>query len=140
MGSYEEVDYAIDRIQVGMVKSTGTSFPNRQKLVAYHEAGHAVMGLLTPGYDMVTKVTILPRTNGPTERQIDEEVKLLVSEAYEHCKAVISANREMVDEMVEDLIEKETIDYLKLQELLKKYYPDGLGTEKIPLPAKAALM
>merc|ERR1711871_825401 len=64
MGSYEEVDYAIDRIQVGMVKSTGTSFPNRQKLVAYHEAGHAVMGLLTPGYDMVTKVTILPRTNG----------------------------------------------------------------------------
>merc|ERR1719163_1669995 len=40
------------------------SFPNRQKLVAYHEAGHAVMGLLTPGYDDVTKVTILPRTNG----------------------------------------------------------------------------
>merc|ERR1719269_283114 len=61
---YDEVDYAIDRIQVGMTKETGTSFPNRQKLVAYHEAGHAVMGLLEPDYDMVTKVTILPRTNG----------------------------------------------------------------------------
>merc|ERR1711966_52826 len=61
---YEEVDYAIDRLTVGMVKSTGTSFPNRQRLVAYHEAGHAVMGALTPDYDMVTKVTILPRTNG----------------------------------------------------------------------------
>merc|ERR1719183_2876584 len=62
--TYDEVDYAIDRIQVGMTKQTGTSFPNRQKLVAYHEAGHAVMGLLSPDYDMVTKVTILPRTNG----------------------------------------------------------------------------
>jgi cell division protease FtsH len=47
-----------------MVKTTGTSFPARQKLVAYHEAGHAVMGLLTPDYDLVTKVTIVPRTNG----------------------------------------------------------------------------
>jgi len=62
--SYEEVDYAIDRVTVGMSKTTGTSFPARQRLVAYHEAGHAVMGLLTPDYDMVTKVTIVPRTNG----------------------------------------------------------------------------
>merc|ERR1712087_946303 len=62
--TYDEVDYAVDRITVGMQKSTGTSFPARQRLVAYHEAGHAIMGLLTPGYDMVTKVTIIPRTNG----------------------------------------------------------------------------
>jgi cell division protease FtsH len=62
--TYEEVDYAIDRITVGMQKATGMSFPNRQRLVAYHEAGHAIMGLLTPDYDMVTKVTIIPRTSG----------------------------------------------------------------------------
>merc|ERR1719230_1221395 len=62
--TYEEVDYAIDRVTVGLQKTTGTSFPNRQRLVAYHEAGHAVMGLLTPDYDMVTKVTLIPRTNG----------------------------------------------------------------------------
>merc|ERR1740138_629752 len=62
--TYDEVDYAIDRVQVGMAKATGMSFPNRQKLVAYHEAGHAVIGLLSPDYDMVTKVTIIPRTNG----------------------------------------------------------------------------
>ena len=62
--SYEEIDYAIDRQQVGLQKTTGTSFPARQRLVAYHEAGHAVAGLLTPDYDMVTKVTIIPRTNG----------------------------------------------------------------------------
>jgi cell division protease FtsH len=61
---YEEIDYSIDRVTVGMQKKTGMSFPARQKLVAYHEAGHAVAGLLTPDYDMVTKVTIIPRTNG----------------------------------------------------------------------------
>merc|ERR1719321_310317 len=62
--TYDEVDYAIDRQTVGMQKTTGMSFPNRQRLVAYHEAGHAIMGLLTPDYDMVTKVTIVPRTSG----------------------------------------------------------------------------
>merc|ERR1719409_2705536 len=62
--TYSEVDYAIDRVTVGMQKTTGMQFPDRQELVAYHEAGHAVMGLLTPDYDMVTKVTIVPRTNG----------------------------------------------------------------------------
>jgi cell division protease FtsH len=62
--SYEEVDYAIDRQTVGMQKATGMSFPNRQRLVAYHEAGHAIMGLLQPDYDMVTKVTIIPRSGG----------------------------------------------------------------------------
>merc|ERR1719321_1785281 len=61
---YEDIDYAIDRQQVGMQKNTGMNFPNRQKLVAYHEAGHAVAGLMLPEYDMVTKVTIVPRTNG----------------------------------------------------------------------------
>merc|ERR1719484_184619 len=61
---YSDIDYAIDRQQVGMQKQSGMSFPNRQRLVAYHEAGHAVCGLLSPDYDTVTKVTIIPRTNG----------------------------------------------------------------------------
>ena len=61
---YEQIDFAIDRATVGLQKTSGTSFPARQKLVAVHEAGHAVTGLLTPDYDMVTKVTIIPRTNG----------------------------------------------------------------------------
>merc|ERR1719364_11558 len=62
--TYDEIDYAIDRQTVGTEKSTGMSFPKRQRLVAYHEAGHAIMGLLTPDYDMVTKVTIVPRSSG----------------------------------------------------------------------------
>merc|ERR1719399_1792273 len=221
--SYDEIDYAIDRQTVGMVKTTGTSFPNRQRLVAYHEAGHAIMGALTPDYDMVTKVTILPRTNGaggftlftPTEERlesglysmrylkgqlqvaiggrvaeeivfgkeevttgasgdlqqmqniarrmvaqwgyskdklgatswespdgnggfgpkaasaemesrIDEEVKMLVREAYDTCKATLLENRALLDELTEMLIEKETVDYQEMQELIKKKYPEGI--------------
>merc|ERR1711904_237949 len=62
--TYDEIDFAIDRQTVGMQKATGMSFPKRQRLVAYHEAGHAIMGLMTPDYDMVTKVTIVPRSGG----------------------------------------------------------------------------
>merc|ERR1719284_2085109 len=36
----------------------------RQKLVAYHESGHAIMAAMLTDYDSVTKVTIIPRSNG----------------------------------------------------------------------------
>jgi len=62
--TFDEIDFALDRLTVGMQKTTGTSNKDRQKLVAYHEAGHAVMAALTPDYDTVAKVTIIPRTNG----------------------------------------------------------------------------
>merc|ERR1711871_1745061 len=68
--TFDEIDFAIDRLQVGMQKPSTQGFQNkdaarkRQELVAWHEAGHAVMAALTPGYDGVAKVTIIPRTNG----------------------------------------------------------------------------
>merc|ERR1719426_167684 len=62
--TFEEIDEAIDRVTVGLTKRTGMSNEKRQKLVAYHEAGHALMGVMTPEYDPVAKITILPRSNG----------------------------------------------------------------------------
>jgi len=214
---YEDIDYAIDRQQVGMQKNTGMNFPNRQKLVAYHEAGHAVAGLMLPEYDMVTKVTIVPRTNGAggftlftpseermetgmytkkylknqlvvalggriaeeivygekevttgasndlqqvrsiarrmvaqwgfananmgnapvaweteqgngmnagivvaspsTEKEIDGQVELLVTEAYDRCYALLTKHRALVDEMTDRLIAEETIDYTDLEKM-----------------------
>ena len=35
-----------------------------KELVAYHEAGHAIVGALVPDYDQVQKITIIPRSNG----------------------------------------------------------------------------
>merc|ERR1719263_1561662 len=68
--TFDEIDFAIDRLQVGMQKPSTQGSQNkdaarkRQELVAWHEAGHAVMAAFTPGYDGVAKVTIIPRTNG----------------------------------------------------------------------------
>ena len=102
---YEEIDYAIDRQTVGMQKTTGTSFPNRQRLVAYHEAGHALMGLLTPDYDMVTKVTIMPRTNGaggftlftPTEERLESG---LYSKRYLEGQLAVALGGRVAEEIV----------------------------------------
>jgi len=213
-------DYAIDRITVGMQKTTGMSFPNRQRLVAYHESGHAIMGLLTPGYDMVTKVTIVPRTSGAggftlftpteemmesgmytkkylcaqlavalggrvaeeiiygadgittgasndlqqvrniarrmvaqwgfaneamgdapvawempdgntinnprtsseqTEQQIDEQVKIIVSQAYETCMKTLTDNRALLDAMALRLVDEETLDFNQLLEMRDEF-------------------
>jgi len=103
--TYEEIDYAIDRATVGMVKTTGTSFPARQKLVAYHEAGHAVAGLLTPDYDMVTKVTIIPRTNGaggftlftPSEERLESG---MYSKRYLESQLVVALGGRVAEEIV----------------------------------------
>eukprot|EP00620_Florenciella_sp_RCC1587_P008720 CAMPEP_0182601024 /NCGR_PEP_ID=MMETSP1324-20130603/91275_1 /TAXON_ID=236786 /ORGANISM="Florenciella sp., Strain RCC1587" /LENGTH=541 /DNA_ID=CAMNT_0024818931 /DNA_START=47 /DNA_END=1669 /DNA_ORIENTATION=+ len=62
--SIQEVEYALDRLQVGLEKRTGMANEKRQELVAYHEAGHALMAALTPGFDEVGKITIVPRSNG----------------------------------------------------------------------------
>jgi len=102
---YEEIDFAIDRQQVGMVKQTGTTFPNRQRLVAYHEAGHAVAGLLSPDYDMVTKVTIIPRTNGaggftlftPPEERLESG---LYSQRYLKSQLVVALGGRVAEELV----------------------------------------
>ena len=51
---------ALDRIQLGAERPLVLSEDDR-KVVAYHEGGHALVGLLTPHSDPVTKVTIVPR-------------------------------------------------------------------------------
>merc|ERR1719231_1255595 len=62
--SISEAEYALDRLTVGLEKRTGMANEKRQELVAYHEAGHALMAALTPGFDEVGKITIVPRSNG----------------------------------------------------------------------------
>merc|ERR1719469_1657736 len=63
---WEQIDNAVDRIMVGAEKKGGIStLSTRQnELVAYHEAGHAVVGALIPDYDQVQKISIVPRSNG----------------------------------------------------------------------------
>ena len=55
------LDEAIDRVMMGPAKKSRTYDDHTKKLVAYHEAGHAVVGLNLPDGAIVQKVTIIPR-------------------------------------------------------------------------------
>ena len=61
---WEEIDSAVDRVMVGLEKKEGNPVAKQKELVAYHEAGHAIVGALVPDYDQVQKITIIPRSNG----------------------------------------------------------------------------
>ena len=213
--SISEIEYALDRLTVGMEKTTGMSSAARQELVAYHEAGHALVGALIAGFDEVSKITIVPRSNGAggftlfmpsdeqqdsgmytrsylesrlqvalggrvaeelrygerevttgassdlqvvadlarrmvtqwgfssdrlgatawessngsglglpqmaseeTQERIDKEVQGIVDQAYAGCKAKLTENRAILDALSAMLIEKETVDFNQLKELM----------------------
>ena len=59
--SMAEIDEATDRVLMGPAKVTKKYTDKEKKLVAYHEAGHAVLGLKLDGANDVQKITIIPR-------------------------------------------------------------------------------
>ncbi len=214
----DEVNDAIERVMAGPEKKDRVMSEKRKRLVAFHEAGHALVGALMPDYDPVQKISIIPRGQaggltfftpseermesglysrsylqnqmavalggrvaeeivygedevttgasndlqqvarvarqmvtrfgmsdrlGPvalgrsqggmflgrdiaaerdfsedTAAAIDEEVSQLVDEAYRRATEVLVANRPVLNELAEILVEKETVDAEELQELL----------------------
>ncbi|BAQ61990.1 cell division protein FtsH [Geminocystis sp. NIES-3708] len=59
--SMDEINDAIDRVLAGPEKKNRVMSQKRKELVAYHEAGHALVGALMPDYDPVQKISIIPR-------------------------------------------------------------------------------
>ena len=57
----QQIDEAIDRVMMGPAKKSRTYDEKTKKLVAYHEAGHAIIGLFLENAQVVQKVTIIPR-------------------------------------------------------------------------------
>jgi len=55
-----DFDEAIERSVLGLRRPIVLG-PDEKRLIAYHESGHALMGLLVPGADPVKKLTIVPR-------------------------------------------------------------------------------
>ena len=57
----EEFDKAKDKIMMGAERRSMVMSQSEKKLTAYHESGHAIVGLHVPDHDPVYKVTIIPR-------------------------------------------------------------------------------
>ncbi len=72
-----EIDEATDRVLMGPAKVSHKYSENDRKLVAYHEAGHAVIGLKLANANIVQKVTIIPRgTAGGYNMMVPSEEKM----------------------------------------------------------------
>ncbi|PFA63666.1 cell division protein FtsH [Bacillus sp. AFS015802] len=56
-----DIDEATDRVIAGPAKKSRVISEKERKIVAFHEAGHTVIGLVLDEADMVHKVTIVPR-------------------------------------------------------------------------------
>ncbi len=58
MGDFTD---ALEKIELGAARKLGMTEADKRR-TAYHEAGHALVGMLTPGADPVRKISIIPRT------------------------------------------------------------------------------
>lgn len=56
-----DLEEAIDRVMAGLEKKSRVLNKKEKEIVAYHEAGHAIVAVLLPGVDRVHRVSIIPR-------------------------------------------------------------------------------
>lgn len=96
-------DLAFEKIVLGEEKRTLVITEQKKKVLAYHEAGHALLGLLMKDYDTVRKVSIIPRGKiggatyfEPSEERVD--MSLLTKEYLEN-KMVVALGGRVAEEI-----------------------------------------
>ena len=62
--SNEELNEALDIVTVGPTKQQAWLSPDLRRVAAVHEAGHAIVAATMPDYDIVQRVSVVPRTRG----------------------------------------------------------------------------
>ena len=102
--SREEIDDALEKIVAGPEKTGAVMSEKKKKLVAYHEAGHAVVGALMPEYDPVTKITIVPRGPAgaltffaPSEERLESG---LYSRSYMENQMAVAMGGRVAEELI----------------------------------------
>ncbi|QLE59016.1 ATP-dependent zinc metalloprotease FtsH3 [Nostoc sp. TCL26-01] len=102
--SMDEINDAIDRVLAGPEKKDRVMSEKRKVLVAYHEAGHALVGALMPDYDPVQKISIIPRGRAggltwftPSEDRMDTG---LYSRAYLENQMAVALGGRIAEELI----------------------------------------
>ena len=102
--SMDEVNDSIDRVLAGPEKKDRVMSERRKELVAYHEAGHALVGALMPDYDPVQKISIIPRGGAggltwftPSEERMDSG---LYSRVYLQNQMAVALGGRLAEEIV----------------------------------------
>ncbi|MBD2297517.1 ATP-dependent metallopeptidase FtsH/Yme1/Tma family protein [Nostoc sp. FACHB-87] len=102
--SMDEINDAIDRVLAGPEKKDRVMSEKRKTLVAYHEAGHALVGALMPDYDPVQKISIIPRGRAggltwftPSEDRMDTG---LYSRSYLENQMAVALGGRLAEEII----------------------------------------
>jgi cell division protease FtsH len=102
--SMDEINDAIDRVLAGPEKKDRVMSEKRKTLVAYHEAGHALVGALMPDYDPVQKISIIPRGRAggltwftPSEDRMDSG---LYSRSYLQNQMAVALGGRIAEEII----------------------------------------
>ncbi len=102
--SMDEINDAIDRVLAGPEKKDRVMSDKRKQLVAYHEAGHALVGALMPDYDPVQKISIIPRGRAggltwftPSEDRMDSG---LYSRSYLENQMAVALGGRLAEELI----------------------------------------
>merc|ERR1711935_288576 len=102
---WDEIDRAVDRLMVGLEKKGGNPEQRSKEMVAYREAGHAVVGALVPDYDQVQKLSIIPRSNGaggltffaPSEGRLESQ---MYSNQYLESQLAVALGGRLAEEII----------------------------------------
>ncbi|CAB4265469.1 unnamed protein product [Prunus armeniaca] len=102
--SKDEISDALERIIAGPEKKNAVVSEDKKKLVAYHEAGHALVGALMPEYDPVAKISIIPRGQAggltffaPSEERLESG---LYSRSYLENQMAVALGGRVAEEVI----------------------------------------
>jgi cell division protease FtsH len=87
---------AVERMVAGLEKRNRLLNPKEREIVAYHEMGHAIVGVSLPGSDVVHKVSIIPRGVGAlgyTIQRPTEDRFLMTRDELDNKMAVLLGGR-----------------------------------------------
>jgi cell division protease FtsH len=92
----EDFTAAVERIVAGLEKRKRILSPKERRVVAHHEMGHALLGMILPGVDTVHKVSIIPRGIGAlgyTIQRPSEDRFIVTRDEIENRMAVLLGGR-----------------------------------------------
>jgi cell division protease FtsH len=96
-----EFNEAVDRVIAGPERKSRVISPKEKEIIAYHEAGHALVAMRLPEADPVFKITIVSRgMAGGFTRQLPEEDRHLGNKAYYYAMLAVMLGGHQAEEVV----------------------------------------
>jgi len=96
-----ELQESIERVMAGPQRKSKKVSETEKKIVAYHESGHALVGLMTPNADPLHKITIIPRgMAGGYTVALPEEERTLHSLSYFEARLPVIMGGRVAEEII----------------------------------------